>query len=56
MSSLFYIVAIVLVIVSPLIVPVAVSIREAVSGWQRRAAAARPARSPAIAGAVPAAA
>ena len=58
MSSLFYIAAIVLVIVSPLVVPTAVTIFHAVSDWRQKVArpAVKPAFSPAIAGAVPAAA
>jgi hypothetical protein len=59
MSSFFYVFAIGLVMVSPLIVPVSVTIVHAVRGKQRAAAfagAARPAFAPAFAGAVPAAA
>ena len=64
MSSLFYLVAIVLVLVSPLIVPISVTILHAVRDFKQRAAAARPAIAgavrpafgPALAGAVPAAA
>lgn len=52
MSSFFYLFAIVLVMVSPLIVPVSVTIVHAVRDFKQRAAAARPA----FAGAVPAAA
>ncbi len=59
-SSLFYLIAIVLVMASPLVVPVTVTIAHAVSDWRQRARALRPAFksafSPAIAGAVPAAA
>jgi hypothetical protein len=62
MSSLFYLVAIVMVMVSPLIVPISVSILHAVRGFQQRTAVARPAIAgavrpafaPAFAGAVPA--
>jgi hypothetical protein len=64
MSSVFYLFAIVLVMVSPLIVPVSVTILHAARDWKQRAAAARPAIAgaarpafaPAFAGAVPAAA
>jgi hypothetical protein len=61
MSSFFYLFAIVLVLVSPLIVPVSVSILHAVRDLKQRAATARPAIArpafaPAFAGAVPAAA
>ena len=64
MSSVFYLFAIVLVMVSPLIVPVSVTILHTVRDFKQRAAAirpaiagaARPAFAPAFAGAVPAAA
>lgn len=64
MSSLFYLVAIVLVMVSPLIVPVSITILHAVRDFKQRVAAARPGiagavrppLAPAFAGAVPAAA
>jgi hypothetical protein len=58
---MFYLIAIFLVIVSPLAVPVAVSIVHAVNNWKQNAApalarAVRPAFGPALMGAVPAAA
>jgi hypothetical protein len=64
MSSMFYLFAIVLVMVSPLIVPVSVAILHTVRDFKQRAAearpaiagAVRPAFAPAFAGAVPAAA
>jgi hypothetical protein len=60
MSSFFYLFAIVLVMVSPLIVPISVTIVHAVREFKQRATAARPAFAgaarPAFAGAVPAAA
>jgi hypothetical protein len=60
MSSFLCLFAIVLVMVSPLIVPVSVTIVHAVRCFKQRAAAiagaARPAFAPAFAGAVPAAA
>jgi hypothetical protein len=64
MSSFFYLFAIVLVMVSPLIVPVSVTILHTVRDFKQRATAARPAIAgavrpafaPAFAGAVPAAA
>jgi hypothetical protein len=56
MSSFFYVFAIGLVMVSPLIVPVSVTIVHAVRDFKQCAAAARPAFAPAFAGAVPAAA
>ena len=64
MSSLFYLTAIILVIASPLVVPVSVTVLHTVRDWKQRAAAARPAFAgairpafaPAFAGAVPAAA
>ena len=60
MSSLFYLTAIVFIIVSPLIVPAAVTILHAVRDLRERAAAAgaafKPAFAPVMAGAVPAAA
>jgi hypothetical protein len=57
----FYLIAIVLVVVSPLFVPVAVSIGHGLKNWKRSAApalagVARPAFGPALGGAVPAAA
>jgi hypothetical protein len=58
MSSLFYLTAIIFIIVSPLVVPAAVSIIHAVRDLRERAAAAGAAFKPAFAqaGAVPAAA
>ena len=64
MSSFFYLFAIVLVMVSPLIVPISVTIVHTVRDFKQRATAsrpafagaARPAFAPAFAGAVPAAA
>ena len=64
MSSVFYLFAIVLVMVSPLIVPISVTIVHTVRDFKQRATAARPAFAgaarpafaPAFAGAVPAAA
>ena len=60
MSSLFYLTAIIFIIVSPLVVPAAVSIIHTVRDLRERAAGARaafkPAFAPAMAGAVPAAA
>jgi len=56
MSSFFYLFAIVLVMVSPLIVPVSVSILHTARDWKQRAGAIRPAFAPAFAGALPAAA
>jgi hypothetical protein len=53
---MFYLIAILLVMVSPLAVPVAVSIAHSVSNWRRSVAGARPVFSPAIRGAVPVAA
>src|SRR5262249_17217483 len=60
-SPMFYLIAIFLVIASPLAVPVAVSIVHAISNWKQNAAPAlsrpvRPAFGPALRGAVPAAA
>jgi hypothetical protein len=57
MSSTFYLTIIVLTFVSPLIIPVGVTVHhaitEAMRSWQKRAAAAarRPAVTPALAGA-----
>jgi hypothetical protein len=58
MSSLFYLTAIIFIIVSPLVVPAAVSIIHTVRDLRERAAAAGGAFKPAfaLAGAVPAAA
>jgi hypothetical protein len=64
MSSFFYLFAIVLVMVSPLIVPISVTVVHTVRDFKQRATAARPAFAgaarpafaPAFAGAVPAAA
>ena len=58
---MFYLIAIVLVIASPLVVPVTVSILHAINNWKQNAAPAfagvvRPAFGPAVRGAVPAAA
>jgi len=58
---MFYLIAIVLVIASPLFVPVAVSIVHGIKNWKQRmapalAGAVRPAFGPALQGAVPAAA
>ena len=58
---MFYLIAIVLVIASPLFVPVAVSIVHAVKNWKQNAAPAlaavvRPAFAPALRSAAPAAA
>ena len=58
---MFYLIAIVLVIASPLVVPVTVSILHAINNWKQNAApalarAVRPAFGPALMGAVPAAA
>jgi hypothetical protein len=60
-ATMFYLIAIVLVIASPLVVPVAVSILHGVKNWKQNAAPAfagvvRPAFGPALRGAVPAAA
>lgn len=57
MSSVFYLTAIICIIVSPLVVPAAVSILHTVRGLRGRAAAAGAAFKPAfaLAGAVPAA-
>jgi hypothetical protein len=57
----FYLIAIVLVIASPLFMPVAVSIVHGVKSWKRNSAPARtgvlrPAFGPRLTGAVPAAA
>jgi len=60
MSSLFYLTAIIFIFVSPLIMPVAVSIIHTVRDLRERAAAAhatfKPAFVSAVAGAVPVAA
>lgn len=58
---MFYLIAIILVIASPLFVPVAVSIVHGAKDWKQKAApalagVARPAFGPALSGAVPAAA
>jgi hypothetical protein len=58
---MFYLIATFLVIVSPMVVPVTVSIIHAINNWKQAAApalagVARPAFGPAFAGAVPAAA
>jgi hypothetical protein len=62
--TMFYLIAIFLVMVSPLVVPVTVQILHTINGWKQRAADARPALAgavrpafgPALRGAVPAAA
>jgi hypothetical protein len=58
---MFYLIAIVLVVASPLVVPVTVSILHAINNWKQNAAGAlagvvRPSFGPALRGAVPAAA
>jgi hypothetical protein len=55
-TNMFYLIAILLVMVSPLAVPVAASIAHSVNNWRRSVAGARPVFSPAIRGALPAAA
>jgi hypothetical protein len=58
---MFYLIAIFLVMASPLAVPVAVSVLHAINNWKQNATPAlagvvRPAFRPALSGAVPAAA
>jgi hypothetical protein len=60
-ATVFYLIAIVLVIASPLVVPAAFSILHAVNNWRQNAApalagAVRPGFGPTLRGAVPAAA
>ena len=60
-ATVFYLIAIVLVVASPLFVPMAVSIVHGLKNWKQSAAPAlagvvRPAFGPAVRGAVPAAA
>ena len=49
--EMFFLIAILLVMVAPLVVPVAVSIIHTLNGWTQRGAGSRPVFAPALAGA-----